>query len=60
MYRGYCTFQWRIQTFRSGGALVIETQRERVGSPRKNFFRPLGPQFGLKSKGWPGPPRPFP
>ena len=27
---------------------------------KKNFFRPFGPQFGLKIMGYPGPPGPSP
>ena len=30
------------------------------GCLQKNFFRPFGPQFGLKIKGGPGPPSPSP
>ena len=29
-------------------------------SPKKHFFRPLGPKFGLKISGSPGPPIPSP
>ena len=58
----YRTIQWRSQTFRqgSGGRPVI---RGGGGGLQKKFFRPLGPQFGLKIRGGPAPPPldpPFP
>ena len=43
-----------------GGGLVIQTLRWRRGRPPINFFRPFGPQFGLKIRCGPGLPRPLP
>ena len=44
-----------------GGVGHPETEIREAGrrSP-KNFFRPFGPQFGLKIRGAPGPPGPSP
>ena len=33
---------------------------ETVGCLKKNFFQPLGPQCGLKIRGYPGPSGPSP
>ena len=52
--------QWRIQTFKRGGG------GEGGGHPDpeirwSGFFRPFGPQFGLRIRGWGGsPPGPLP
>ena len=38
------------------GVGVIQTLRKGGGGLKKEFFRPFGPQFGLKIRGVPGPP----
>ena len=54
--------QGRIQTFRQGGPGHPDPEIRRWGarSLKQNFFRPFGPQFGLKIRGLPGPPGPSP
>ena len=40
-----------------GGMAVIQTFRKGAPGLQRNFFRPFGPQFGLKIR---GPPLPSP
>ena len=43
-----------------GGGVVIQPRGGRRGRRPINFFRPFGPQFGLKIRCGPGLPRPLP
>ena len=44
-----------------GGGAVIQTLRKGEGGlSQRIFFRPFGPQFGLKIGGWGAPPGPLP